>query len=700
MNNIIKLIVFSLILLFGEENVSACVSVPVPASCTPNTLTYCCGFGITNVTFNTINNSTNDAVDGYTDSTCVQTTVLQGQTYLLSIQTSASSTQNYAAWIDFNNDGILNDVTERIFTASSQMNTSGNITIPAGATLNTPLRLRVSSDYDFSSAPSSCADLDFGQAEDYTVIINSNPNPPVPIFIASPTVTCDGVVCFTDQSLNIPTGWLWNFGDGNTSFQQNPCHTYTVDGVYTVILTATNANGGNVDSIVNYITVNSAGQVLAAACYPATSAYCCGYGITQVDFNTISNLTLDGIEGYQDFSCTHSTTITEGNSYGLTVTTGVSNPQDTRVWIDFNNDGSFNNTNELIMDIQSTFNPTLNMIIPGGGVLNTPLRMRVTSDVVGVAQSHCDANDFGQTEDYGVVILSNTLPPVSSFTANTTTTCSDSICFTDLSNGTPTGWLWNFGDGNTSSLQNPCHYYSTPGFYTVSLVTTNSFGTDSVWITNYINIDCSNIDMPNNGTNTYSACSGSLRDNGGNGNYSNNTDGVVVLQPPGATQVNLIFLFFDFVASNPGDTLFIYDGPSIFSPLIAFYTGNATPSSINSSGGSLTIRQKTDNFATDPGFELFWSCTVGIAENEKYADNIIIYPNPASELIKIKSKTGQELDIEALNLYNSVGQLVYQQYVRNNNSLAEIDISSLPKGLYFLNISSNKGVITKKINIQ
>jgi len=406
MKLIAKLTMFFLFLLFNQKMIANCGSSPIPASCTPNTLTYCCGFGITNFTFNTINNTTNDGIDGYTDSSCVQTTVLEGQTYLLSIQTSASSTQNYAAWIDFNNDGVFNDVTERVFTASSQMNTSGNVTIPAGAVLNTPLRLRVSSDYDLNAAPMPCVDLGFGQAEDYAVVITSNPNPPISIFSGSPTTTCDGMVCFTDQSLNIPTGWLWNFGDGNTSFQQNPCYTYASDGVYTVTLTVTNANGANVDSIVNYITVNTTGQVMVASCTPTTTAYCCGYGIYQVDFNTISNLTVDGIEGYQDFSCANSTTVTEGNSYSLTVTTGVSNPQDTRVWIDFNNDGIFNNTNELIMDIQSAFNPTLNITIPSGAVLNTPLRMRVSSDVIGVTQAACDNNDFGQTEDYGIIIIS------------------------------------------------------------------------------------------------------------------------------------------------------------------------------------------------------------------------------------------------------------------------------------------------------
>ncbi|PCI95774.1 MAG: hypothetical protein COB15_11815 [Flavobacteriales bacterium] len=406
MIRLIKLMFIVSFLFLGQEQFLACGSAPIASSCAPSTLNYCCGFGITNVTFNTINNTTNDGVDGYTDSSCVQTTVLEGQTYTLSIQTVSQSTQNYAAWIDFNNDGIFNDVTERVFTASSQMNTSGNVNIPSGAVLNTPLRMRVSAEYDLSAPPTPCTDLDYGQAEDYGIIITTNPNPPVPLFSASPTTTCSGTVCFTDLSLNVPIGWFWNFGDGNNSFQPNPCHTYALDGVYTVSLTVTNANGVSVDSIVNYITVNTAGQVVSASCNPATLAYCCGYGIAQVDFNTISNASLDGVEGYTDFSCTNSTSVTEGISYSLSITTGANSPQDTRAWIDFNNDGVFNNTNELVMDIVNTYNPSLNLVIPTGAVLNTPLRMRISSDVVGVTQTACDDNDFGQTEDYAVVVIS------------------------------------------------------------------------------------------------------------------------------------------------------------------------------------------------------------------------------------------------------------------------------------------------------
>jgi len=44
------------------------------------------------------------------------------------------------------------------------------------------------------------------------------------------------------------------------------------------------------------------------------------------------------------------------------------------------------------------------------------------------------------------------------------------VNFTDLSIGEPSGWHWDFGDGNTSAEQNPSHIYSTPGVYDVSLI--------------------------------------------------------------------------------------------------------------------------------------------------------------------------------------------------------------------------------------
>lgn len=50
------------------------------------------------------------------------------------------------------------------------------------------------------------------------------------------------------------------------------------------------------------------------------------------------------------------------------------------------------------------------------------------------------------------------------------------VNFTDVSIGTPTSWLWNFGDGSTSTAQNPSHIFQNGGTYDVSLTVFNSYG--------------------------------------------------------------------------------------------------------------------------------------------------------------------------------------------------------------------------------
>jgi len=53
------------------------------------------------------------------------------------------------------------------------------------------------------------------------------------------------------------------------------------------------------------------------------------------------------------------------------------------------------------------------------------------------------------------------------------------VTFSDTSTGGPTAWSWNFGDGTTSTLQNPSHAWSTAGTYTVSLIDSNANGSSN-----------------------------------------------------------------------------------------------------------------------------------------------------------------------------------------------------------------------------
>jgi PKD repeat protein len=92
---------------------------------------------------------------------------------------------------------------------------------------------------------------------------------PVATFSASLT---SGVaplsVTFSDQSTNSPTAWNWNFGDGTAnSTVQNPIHTYSIAGNFTVVLTATNAAGSNTITKSKYITVITK-PVAAFSAYP------------------------------------------------------------------------------------------------------------------------------------------------------------------------------------------------------------------------------------------------------------------------------------------------------------------------------------------------------------------------------------------------------------------------------------------------
>lgn len=72
------------------------------------------------------------------------------------------------------------------------------------------------------------------------------------------------------------------------------------------------------------------------------------------------------------------------------------------------------------------------------------------------------------------------VPPVASFDAPASAGMGESIQFTDTSIGQPEEWLWDFGDGGSSTLQNPVYTYETTGTFTVSLTVTNTFGFDSV----------------------------------------------------------------------------------------------------------------------------------------------------------------------------------------------------------------------------
>ncbi|MCE7699605.1 MAG: PKD domain-containing protein, partial [Methanobacterium paludis] len=79
--------------------------------------------------------------------------------------------------------------------------------------------------------------------------------------------------------------------------------------------------------------------------------------------------------------------------------------------------------------------------------------------------------------------------PSANFTSNVTNgTAPLSVQFNDTSNGTPTSWSWDFGDGSNSTDENPVHKYTKAGTYSVSLTAGNDAGNNTVTQTNYITV--------------------------------------------------------------------------------------------------------------------------------------------------------------------------------------------------------------------
>jgi PKD repeat protein len=135
------------------------------------------GIGISNVTLNTINNTTSNNDGHYNDYSCSKYTVLIPNTlYTLSISTGIYNSEAVRAYIDYNNNNNL-EASELLGTVTANLNGTNTISfttpITSAVTMNTPLRLRVIS--RFSNTPTDACNVStYGQAEDYTIYMKAN----------------------------------------------------------------------------------------------------------------------------------------------------------------------------------------------------------------------------------------------------------------------------------------------------------------------------------------------------------------------------------------------------------------------------------------------------------------------------------------------------------------------------------------------
>lgn len=424
-------------------------------------------------------------------------------------------------------------------------------------------------------------------------------------------------------------------------------------------------------------------------CVPVTQNHCCGYGITNLNLGGIQNNSADGSAGYENFT-TLEIILNEGLPYTVSVTTGGAEPHDLRIWLDANNDSIFSHPQELVFESLSSVNPQGELSLPLSVLPNTALRLRVMADYAGSNPLPCANPLFGQAEDYALRLIPAAEIPSSSFYAADTSTCNGFTEFFWNGTGSPVFFAWDFGDGNFSSEQNPMHTYTQNGSYTVSLVTGNSAGSDTLTREDYIHVllseSCDTFELPVNGTsNILYSYNFLLTDDGGNANYSDNASGSISISPPGAERVCIRFL--EFHTETGFDFLRLYDGPTSASPLIGEYSGTQIPQEVCSSGPALCVKLNSDDIVNYRGF-LAQVNTLLSVENT-LTESVRVFPNPFTDYISLVYGEGNE-KINGIELLSNEGRRVYAH--SNDPQFPDrIDTQALSAGIYFLRITTASG---------
>lgn len=258
------------------------------------------------------------------------------------------------------------------------------------------------------------------------------------------------------------------------------------------------------------------------------------------------------------------------------------------------------------------------------------------------------------------------LPPTTNFSANPTSgNASLTVNFTDLSTNSPTAWSWSFPGGNpsASSQQNPTVTYLNPGVYSVSLTSSNVYG--------------SNINVKNNYINVAQAGQPPIA------NFS--ADPTSGFQP-------LTVSFTDLSSNNPTSRTWNFSGgnpptSNDVNPVVTY----------NSAGiydVSLTVTNSFgSNTETKPNY-----INVELPTNLVEVDNtseIKVYPNPTYDILNIRFRSEESsiVQIKIIDINGKVVRELYNDIPKNGLNTLSFNRSALPTGTYFVNIQTENKII-------
>ncbi len=311
-------------------------------------------------------------------------------------------------------------------------------------------------------------------------------------------------VQFTDETSYVGGSnynYVWTFGDGTVSFQQNPEKTYNSPGAYAVTLYVNNGQYSHFLTKPGFIVVEQ--PVIAdfnalptivlpeeqiqfndqSLGNPLAWNWNFGDGTVSSDQNPVKNYLQPGF-------------------YSVMLTVQKETQIDTITKIDYI---------EVLVPLVADFSANTTLVIPGQEVVFNDLTAGnpaswqwdfgngTTSNQQNPSVIYTDPGNYSVSLYVSTAYQQDTLvksgyitvliPLEAEFEADTTIVVSgETVEFTDFSQGSPSSWFWTFGDGESSDLQHPDHTFFQSGYRTISLTISDTLQTSTEMKQDYIQV--------------------------------------------------------------------------------------------------------------------------------------------------------------------------------------------------------------------
>ena len=286
-------------------------------------------------------------------------------------------------------------------------------------------------------------------------------------------------------------------------------------------------------------------------------------------------------------------------------------------------------------------------------------------------------------------------------------------------------YIWDFGDGDTSDVQNPIHTYQNEGDYIVTLIASGPFGSDTASEMIHVcemataNFTYDQDNWGNTSFNNHSQNALGYHWDFGDGSfsivenpvytYSEDGEYVVTLiaqrgycSDTTSTQVDVcIFPTADFVCSQDGNTIH-FSSMCTKTDSVFWNFDDGYASSLENPIHTYDLENEyivTLIAFNECGSDTIYE-TIQVSAIKKFDGNeyIKVFPNPAKDIIYIQFTNLNEQKI-TLEIFNLNGQKILQRDQRyiDNDQIIDINLSSQPEGIYFLKIQLEDRIYTHKL---